>query len=163
LHETVNTIWIKLEEEKIALKKQLADTAQVLGQLTKGQTEIQRDMTSRDEQHVEAFTAMPDNMTALTASIQELLHIRTSTTISTPPPPPQRTDSDTLMSDSTCEHDSDSLRPGQKRSPNGSPSKQNPCGSRENSTTHLTVYKFEMVARGAAKFAAKSERWKLIT
>jgi hypothetical protein len=130
LCETVNTLRIELEEEKVEMKKEFAASAQVLGQLTAGQIDIQKSMASRDQQ----FTAMRDEITALTASVRELLHIRTSTSIHTPPRL-LRTDSDMPSSDSAPEQDSDSSGTDQKRSPDRSPSKQNPRVSKFSRTT----------------------------
>jgi hypothetical protein len=134
LSDTVNTLRRELEEVKLSMKKQYDDTAKVLGQLTSGQTEIQKDLSSRDQQHVEAFTAMRTDIAALTKSVRDLFLVSTSASLATPPRL-QRTDSDLVLFDPSMDPDSDSLVPAHKGSLNGTPSKQNPRVNKTSRTT----------------------------
>ena len=120
LREMVNLLRKELDEEKLAMKKQLDASSAVLGHLATGQSEIQRTMAARDEHHGEAFIAMRADITALTKSVRELLHIRSDPPIATPPRL-QRTDPDIPLYDSD---DSDSLGIHSKRP--HSPNKQSP-------------------------------------
>jgi hypothetical protein len=134
LSDTVNTLRRELDEIKTTMKKQYDDTAQVLGQLTAGQTELHRDLASRDQQQADTFTAMRADITALTASVRDLFLVNPSASVATPPRL-QRTDSDTLLFDSSTAPDLASLGPASKRSLNGTPSKQNPRVNKTSRTT----------------------------
>jgi hypothetical protein len=121
LRDTITSILTTIKQDKINFQEQLYETNLVLEKLTSGQTDIQKAMIQRDADHKEEVTEMRDSIRQLTAAIQDLVTSRTSLPLATPPRI-QRTDSDIPpLSDADAV---DSL--GHKRSPDRSPSKQNP-------------------------------------
>jgi hypothetical protein len=147
VRDTLTSLRTTIEEEKVEFQKQMANTAEVLAQLTDGQTGIQLAMSRRDAQHVTEVASMREEIANLTASVRELLQIGTSGSFSTPPrvhrtDTPPDSASAIPLSDST-----NLLELDHKRSPDRSPSQQNPGGSKLSRITESMDTDVDQIAR----------------
>jgi uncharacterized coiled-coil protein SlyX len=130
LKDTINSIMTTIQQDKALFQRQLTEHTIVLEQLTAGQTQIQTAMDQRDAEQKEAVAEMRASMRQLTGVIQDLVQRRTPSPLETPPRV-QRTDTDSLpLSDPD-----DVLGLDPKRSPDRSPSKQNPRVTKLSRTT----------------------------
>jgi hypothetical protein len=128
--ETINSLFATIANDKISFQNQLKDTTAVLATVVNGQLSNQQAVARRDEQQKEALDDIRATLSRLSTVVQDLVRRQHYPPLTTPPRV-QRTDSD----NPSLSDPDDLLGLDQKRSPDRSPSKQNPRVPKVSRTT----------------------------